>query len=70
MTETYSFAEFCARKPSLTDRHAYRHMSWDVQVKKFRTREALAKSIRRQEKSAAHNLNWHPAILLQPHEGR
>jgi hypothetical protein len=51
------------------ERTAYRYLTMDIEYKVFRTREALAKCIRKQEERGHSHHDWSPVVSLGSGEG-
>lgn len=73
MEYNLSFAQFLDKKKNngfrYPDRTAYTALSFDYHIKEFKTREAMAKKIRREQSKPSHWTNSIPIIPLSDGEG-
>lgn len=68
---TLSLGQSLTHKPEHPERTASRWMECDVQYQVWPSRQALAKSVRMQQKrsSGQHRLDWRPCVALSDGEG-
>jgi hypothetical protein len=69
--ETYvmSFASSISHIPKHPERTATRRQNWNIVYQEWPNRKAMAKTIRVQEKRAAHHSDWMPCVKLEDIEG-
>lgn len=72
MNKTITMAQFFELKKALpvnAELIAYRSISWDYEVKTYKSREALARAIRKQETRARHWTDFNALVPLRDGEG-
>ena len=55
--------------PKDNPRAAHRRINWDLEIKIFKSRESLARCIRKQELEPGSSHHWTAFVHLAPHEG-